>query len=396
MRKFVLMVVAVSAVMASAVFGQDPGVVWTEIKGPFSGNTRETGNWDISIAWGKDKFVAVGGELKCCMYGEGMIDGKVAYSLDGVTWTVIKDKSFNNLKVANVAWIKDKFVVYASENKYAYSSDGMAWMASKASAYVQLSSVVWNDSKFVGNRSGCDEDGCTYDIVYSSDGVTWTNVRNHPFTSISTVACDGNKFIAGGSVTKYSGSGELSYGKMAYSSDGITWTEIKNHLFGDGVSVFWGCNKFVAGGRESGNSKMAYSSDGVTWTEAKNYPFGKNYYIPQIVWGGNRFVASIYEIKNGALISSKMVYSSDGITWTEVKNHPLGKVPIRIIVWGGNKFVALGGEYGEYSKMAYSPDGIAWTEVKNRPFGKKGITNIFYGNGVFVAASKDGRLAYSK
>ena len=148
-----------------------------------------------SIYYGNGKYVAVG------------IDGKMAYSTDGITWTAVADSTFGSSYIESICYGNRKFVAGGYKGKMAYSTDGVTWTA--------VANSIFN-----------------YDDIYST--------------------CYGNgKFVAGG-----------RGGKMAYSTDGITWTKVDNSTFGSSYieSICYGNGKFVAGGYDG---KMAYCQVGI-------------------------------------------------------------------------------------------------------------------------------------
>jgi hypothetical protein len=353
MRKLLVMVVLVVGMMVSVAFGQNAGVVWTEVKNsPFKGGSIN------SIVWGKDKFVAVGGTSE--YVGSTLVrrTSTIAYSSDGVTWTAVKNIPFDRVIVSNIYWYNDCFIAWGRD----YSSQNH-------------------------NRVS----------AYSCDGITWTSANNYlPFYNI---AYGNNMFVAVGDFVE----------GTTYSSDGITW--VSENEFqengggcGSGVggesNVVWGNGMFIKvmyrmacdGANEVSS---AHSSDGINWTWME---IGETFY--NVVWGNDKFVATSDH-------PSRITYSSNGITWTEVNNKILDKYQVGSITWGNNRFIVhtyscnyVGDDDYSYcdpinSNFAYSSDGINWSLAKNYPFGKNGSSKIVYGNGVFVAGSGD-RLAYSK
>jgi len=351
MKKLLVMVVLAVGVVVSVAFGQNAGVVWTEVKdSPFKGSSIS------SIVWGKDKFVAWGSKS----------DGKVltntiAYSSDGVTWTAVKNIPFDGVSVhvQNIYWYNGCFIAWGRD----YSSQ---------------------------NHNSVS--------AYSCDGITWTSANNYlPFYNI---AYGNNMFVA---------VGDFNEG-TAYSSDGITWVsedEFRKSVgdcgsdIGEESNVVWGNGMFIKvmyrmacdGANEV---RSAHSSDGINWTWME---IGETFY--NVVWGNDKFVATSNH-------PSRITYSSNGITWTEVNNKILDKYQVGSITWGNNRFIVhtyscnyVGDDDYSYcdpinSNFAYSSDGINWSLAKNYPFGKNGSSKIVYGNGVFVAGSADGKLAYSK
>ena len=281
------------------------------------------------IAWGNNKFVAVGDPTLNFSY---MTWSGIAYSSDGINWTPVADSKGSG-EIMAVVWGSDKFVAVGRNSSVGqnglirYSSDGIIWTAVANSNFGSevINGIAYGNNKFVAvGRDG--------KIAYSSDGISWTAVADSTFDTsvIHSIAWGNNRFVAVG-----------QHGKMAYSSDGITWTAITNSTFGSlrCIGITWGNNMFVAVG-ESG--RIAYSSDGISWTAVTNstFPSGDNA-VRGIAWGNNMFVAG-----NRGQLS----YSFDGITWTAFLESTFGSSNINFIAWGNNKFVAVGND----GKMAYS------------------------------------------
>jgi len=274
----------------------------------------------FNIAWGNNKFVAVGKF------------GKMAYSSDGINWTAVADSKFGSTDdIDGIVWGNNKFFAGGWGNYISYSSDGIIWSQTAAlpgSYSSSVNGIAWGNNKFVAV-------GSQSKIMHSPDGINWTAVANSTFSnSVNCVAWGNNKFVAGG-----------NNGAMAYSSsDGTTWTAVANSTFdnsGGGTiyNIAFGNNKFVAVGM---SGKMAYSSDGINWMAVGDSKFGAST-IQSITWGNNKFVAV------GG--NGKIAYSSDGINWTAVADSKFGSSSqIRGIAWGNNKFVVVGID----GKMAYS------------------------------------------
>jgi hypothetical protein len=301
------------------------------------------------IAWGNNKFVAVGYSFK--YHDEpDLTNGLIAYSSDGINWTSVKNTSFGGIpsSINDIAFGKDKFVAVGDYGK----------------------------------------------IAYSPDGVNWTAVTNNPFDSsgIADIAWGEDKFVAGG-----------RNGKMAYSLDGVNWTAVTNSPFNSYIrSIAWGNNKFVA---SSGSGEIAYSPDGINWTAAKDAPGSTT-----IVWGKDKFVAGVNIWEEEIGLYGKIMYSSDGINWTAMMPSPLRNPnedythPIHKIAWGNNMFIAVGGDL-DVVIMAYSPDGINWTFEdffvekfeKRPPFDDHvNVDALTWINGRFAAGDTRGRIMFSK
>jgi hypothetical protein len=306
-------------------------MTWTAVADSTFGNSGIN-----AIAWGNNKFVAVGS------------DGKMAYSTDGVTWTAVADSTFgsdNNNSILAIAWGNNKFVAVSVSAKMAYSPDGVTWTAVADSTFPQygynnstytasIRGIAYGNNKFVAV-------GDDAKMATSTDGITWSAVADSKFgtSAIYAIAYEGGRWVAGG-----------ASGKMAYSADGTTWSAVTNSTFGTSAirGIAYGNGRWVAGGGSSSGSypnitytsKMATSPDGTTWTAVED-KFGD--IIDDIAYGDNRFVAVGY-------YNGKMAYSTDGITWTAVEDSTFGTSAIDGIAYGNNRFVAVGNS----GKMAYS------------------------------------------
>jgi len=137
------------------------------------------------IAYGNGRFVAGSS------YG-----GKMATSTDGITWTAVDSKFPTDRELCAIAWGNNKFV--AVGDTAAYSSDGVTWTRMYdlyTIADTWTSAIAYGNNKFVAGSYG--------NIATSTDGVTWALVDATAIFgskgSIYAIAFDGNgTFVAGG------------------------------------------------------------------------------------------------------------------------------------------------------------------------------------------------------
>jgi hypothetical protein len=279
----------------------------------------------------------------------------VAYSSDGISWTVATSANTYLGRGNGVVWNGSIWVVVGGTgvhsaippqpNTIIYSSDGINWLPSSNGLSVLTigNGVAWNGRQFVAVGSG-------QPIVYSSDGVTWNIAANGEtiFGFANGITTNGSRWVAvGGSVNS-----------IGYSSDGTNWTSVTNStsLMSLGYGVVWSGTQFVAVGY--GVNTILYSSDGITWTPSVN---GNSVLNDgrAIAWNGLQYVA----------VGSSIVYSSDGTNWT---NSPSGSAIFSGgecfgVTWNGTRWVATG--YGSNPNVnpsfAYSTDGINWTAGQN-------------------------------
>jgi len=323
---------SIPVVKSSVAYKLDDNIAWTAVKDTtFDSNIIEGSSSMIinsinGIAWGNNKFVAVcSGELRNRQGNlKGYRNSKIAYSSNGLSWTVVKNSPFLREKIISaVAYGDGKFVAVGGGGKMAYSSDGISWTAVKKSAFgseENITCIAYGEGKFIAGSEGGK-------LSYSSDGISWTAVKKPVFGKqpVDCVACGGGRFVAS------------SNSKIASSADGITWTGISDIItYNSMKAIIYGGGKFIVGGRYN---KMACSSDGITWSAVNATTFSNNEHINSIAYGNGKFVAG------GSY--GMMAYSTDGLTWTGIPDSNL-MGSVKAIVYGGGKFIAAGGD-----KFAY-------------------------------------------
>jgi hypothetical protein len=300
--------------------GGGGGMAWTAVaNSPF-------GTSDIfAVAYGGDKFVAVGK------------DGKTAYSSDGINWTgkTITNKYGSTSNFSAIAYGNGMFV---SEWAFSimYSSDGIDWTEaniSGGSSKPHINSIAYGGGKFVGVGMGAASN-----IATSTDGINWSTVLLSDVRSINAVAYGNGMFVAAGE------SPDVDI-IILTSTDGTNWTNIPVDLSDIFLSfeinvIAFGNGKFVAGSL----GRMATSTDGAKWSGGRVNVFS-SFTIGAITFDNGKFVA-------GNSIGV-MGTSTDGTTWTGTSNSTFGMDSINSIAYGNGKFVAV----GDKGKMAYSSEG---------------------------------------
>lgn len=152
-----------------------------------------TSNYLYGIAYGADKYIAVGDY------------GTLISSSDGINWTV--QKALSMIQATYITYAKNIFLVVGTDGALFISNNGINWLP--------LNSLTSKGLFFAGFVQGkffiSGEDGF---IGYSTDGVDWnaatTNLQKETIVSIVS---DGTKFLA-----------FSSSGKVLVSNDGITWS----------------------------------------------------------------------------------------------------------------------------------------------------------------------------
>ncbi|MBI5297950.1 MAG: WD40 repeat domain-containing protein [Chloroflexi bacterium] len=313
------------------------GVTWTA-------RTMPAGDWQ-SVAWDATiaKFVAVG-------YGLS------AYSSDGVSWTRVMFGSWVSASATSavnwwsVCW-SPALELFAAVGDAAImtSPDGITWTARTSGAYLNWSSVVWDEhyERFVAVASSGSSRA-----VYSSDGITWTTV---------TGVANSWRSVCAGIMGRDGDTGLPYYSFVAVSSDGtyrvmtseggVSWTTRTAAEANSWRSVCWSpeLELFVAVSSD-GTNRVMTSPNGISWT-ARSAP-AKEWY--SVCWSSalGLFVAGCSDSTNGIMTSP------DGITWT--LRSPGISGYWNSVAWFARLgvFVAL----STTGALMYSFDGVNWIQ----------------------------------
>jgi hypothetical protein len=92
----------------------------------------------------------------------------VAYSQDGITWTVASE-SMRPIDVNRIAYGNGRFVaVDLGSRKAACSTDGVAWTAATLPSEASWQGIAYGNGVFVAVARSSNK------AAYSQDGITWT------------------------------------------------------------------------------------------------------------------------------------------------------------------------------------------------------------------------------
>ena len=173
--------VAVSGADNRAIFSADDGVTWTNANIPSFGDS--TVNEWVSVAWGKNKFVAIANSNN--VNATGIYDE----DLNTITWNVtIMDVISDSTQVnwVDIAYGNDRFVALADTGEIAYSFDGTVWnprdmITPDGSTIMNWTSISYGQGLFfatcdTGGRpvAGDATSGPTQICATSQDGYNWT------------------------------------------------------------------------------------------------------------------------------------------------------------------------------------------------------------------------------
>jgi len=259
------------------------GIAW-DISAEWGVDGKDDSNNLISIAYGKGRFVAVGGGG----WTRETQAGHILLSKDGRTWTEVQ-KAPN--RISPVVFGGGRFVAGGSDRVLLRSLDGETWTGGgkiefKDWAFWFRRGVYGNGVfVFMGNH-GKDQKAYWCAVTKTGDAIDY-------FQTDLPVA-SGLAFGAGLFVTVG------AEGSVATSKDGRDWQRQTVADAGDFQQLAWTPKGFIAVGK-----KTAFSSaDGLTWTALpKRAPC-------HILWADEK-------ITIGTTWPGQMWSSTDGASWTK-------------------------------------------------------------------------------
>jgi hypothetical protein len=309
-----------------------------------------------SVAWGNDRFVAVGDSC-----------GTMT-SMDGIHWpsyTLLTVGQCNTSAFKNVAYGNNQFIasgyIYVGNQNYAFvfsSSDGLSWSGQSVDQNVPVNGMAYGNSTFVGVGGNL--------ALVSTDGTNWS-----AFTVDSAIALDGiiwggNKFVAFGMPGVYT------------SPDGKEWTKrdiglvlgVRQRL----ISAVWNDGRYSIVCCKFGECigpdtvKITTSSDGIAWQTSVAWTTQCWNNVRAICHGNDKYVAVG---ENGWITSSV-----DGTTWQNRSS--VTTECLNDICSNGSALVAV----GSHGTIISSSNGADWQLQSSGT--TNGLTSIAWGNNLFV------------
>jgi hypothetical protein len=387
------------------------GSEWQALNPP--GVTSSASITGLSVSWNGFQFVAMGS------WGVGT----TTVSSDGINWTNPADptESVGGLNTGtDVIWISDSYNWVICGNWLTplgtpignittldYSIKFNTPVNPQESITGTSVSVAWNPESSIWIACASANDPWTDDmatnigqISTSSDGLIWSTpfipVGIEFINNLSQITVINNRtYILG----------ETIYLRQSimFSPNGIEWTlsPFSGNMTGTGTDICWNGSIWVLVGYFSieswglfSSGPITISTDGITWTNpispiipvtqavqdiydsAKGYPIVYSYYLKNVSWNGDIFLAAgsiVVEIPIIGTIYTVgcIVTSSDGITWTvqtipALNNNPIYSsqqgIEAQYSAWNGKMWVVVGRFESYPGSITTSLDGITWTD----------------------------------
>ena len=430
-----------------AIAESDSSTTWrsTSTNGGLTWTSATVATGSKAIAYGGGRFVLV----------EGNFSNSVAWSTNGISWTVTTLPANDDSSESNwvdIAYGNGRFVAIADSSAMAaYSFNGATWYKSNLPATNEWSSIAYGQGIFyvtsLGEAAASSPDGVTWTLrdgsflpidITSTDADSIpasTTARTLPSASTwQDVLWDGSKFVAIGYTTA------TSLGAYATSTDGATWTGGTIAQSGGNWEytclAYNGTNQYVALiGGNGGTNDIATSTNGTTWSTVANAA-PANAFWKQVIWDGAKYVAlrgdsasvgtssngttwaasvvaggssdatsiafgaigatNYYVIVSGGSASSDVAsYSTNGTSWTSGSTMPSSDL-WSSVTYGNQRFVAVAGNTGTATtKAAYSTNGTTWTAATLPGAAARWIKVIYTGTAFLAFAYNSNRTAYS-
>jgi hypothetical protein len=260
------------------------GQTWENVQ-QWSDKGADDSNNLMSVAFGKGKFVCVGGGG----WSKETQAGHILVSTDGRDWREVAKYPF---RVNPVLFLADRFVAGGPKKNLLWSPDGEKW---NEGATIELPKdfpgwAFWFRSGAAGNgvfvfMGNANKDQKTWWCLTTRDG---QKIESFSLTAPGSrgLAFGAGKFVA------------VNPSDIQHSADGKSWTPATGAPQDEFRGIVWTGKMFVVSGKAGTYS----SADGVAWK-----PFGKP--APgSIVWADERgFIAAGWP--------GKMFFSTDGQTW---------------------------------------------------------------------------------
>ena len=320
-------------------------------------NPLPTGNSLFGVAFGEDRFVAVGAL------------GATFLSSNGVNYSAQSSVSTQRLNA--VTFGGGQFVAVGNGGVIQTSPDGGAWTLQNSGTSFALLAVAYGSGKFVA----VGENGIT---VSSPNGVTWSAGVSGTSATLTGIAFGSGLFVAIG-----------PYDTVFRSSDGLSWTPqtLKDRNFTIHSAITYGNGQFLIG---SSHLLLPYSetvftsSNGTSWTTNSVPDF--NGVFRFVAFGNGIYIAVVSEINPRVPVTPQLLTSINGRDWTPVT----ASIADEAVAFGNGLFVTVGPRGAVYTSL----DGVTWAPGPGRNGGSltgiavSGSTNVVVGGviptGVYV------------
>ncbi|MFI4920852.1 MAG: hypothetical protein ACHQAZ_04340, partial [Gammaproteobacteria bacterium] len=284
------------------------------------------------LIWDGSKYIGIG------------VNGLIATSTDGITFTRVAGSSQTANSGDTMAWTGSTYVIGETDGSNSYSllvGSGSNWQA-VAQPIKQVSFV--NDTLYGFNDLDFNR------MVTSADGITWNRSTLTPGAlsdpNVTAVAGDGHSQV----VAVGQSAGAIS------TDDGATWTTQTVSLTEAPIKVVRGSGKYVG----ITSSHIITSSDGINWSDQQlTNSSGRVGHYADILYGHGLYIALS---QDGTEFTS-----TDATNWSSHTALPgTTSTVLWSAVWDGDEFIATAVSSDfvttavTNSTLWTSADGLTW------------------------------------
>ncbi|WP_221031346.1 WD40/YVTN/BNR-like repeat-containing protein [Actomonas aquatica] len=352
-------------------------------------------NWRNPLPHGNDISAVIHGGGKFVLVGAG---GAVATSTDGVTWT----PSFTDTKewIAGIAYGADRYVAVGSRlGGVMISPDAVVWTQTTVTGSGAAEWGKVTKIRFVAGRFWAMSNGLNF-TAYSTDGVHWTKHEQASAMNVARISEGGGVLLGIDQSTSRLGSSNgttwnyQTVRSVVSTDGGETWSYagLFNNMATISAGPIYKDGRWLAAGTDiyedqasqaSVFSRTLLTSDdnGATWL------FGSSTFSPN---AGN---APVYDLEvfdgRAYLLGSQdqLISSSVDGTNPRVDRQGPGQLTINDLATDGNRLVAV----GRFGYVASSTDGQTWAQV-NRSATSHRLLSGAWGDGRWMVAAELGLL----
>lgn len=248
-------------------------------------------NW-ISLAYGKNRYVAVSGNSSSAV--------KITYSPDLIRWFPITSSYTNSARFNDIIYANDLFVAVNNSSdqnqNIAYSFDGVTWFHTSSPSPRDWVSLAYGNGVFVSVANT----GVGNRVMTSSDGINWLSRATPEDSGWESITYGKGLFVAVAS------SGD---NRVMVSSDSVNWSGVPNISPISWKSVAYGNGVFVAVAN-TGVDRIMVSENGINWNYV-NYPILN-------AWSSVAYDASVnhFVVVSTSGNSDRTIVSRDGYLWS--------------------------------------------------------------------------------
>lgn len=364
-------------------------------------NSKSGANWELvfksknitltDVVYGNNGFIAIGGDEVSYDSTEEIYHRYLYHSTDGVNWKqVLKEECKNSW--GNVTFLNNIYIVHNSYGdktieEIAYSEDGINWTIIKLKTPIYNKSLYWDGDKYISVGINSFEENGDYvfapQIFTSLNLVDWKRIdhninegvllkdiayQNGKYI-ISAIFCGESILLMSKDIKRWEEASDRHFNKLKgveVTTDSITFVgeqgtfiNIKDNIlkyfeneYSKIVKIIYNGDSYIA---LAENGIFYKSEDGETWVK---YLSNMESTVRDGIWVKGKYYATrVFRDGNTGGYNTTEVYSSlDGIVWERLST--IGESTTSLHFVNGKYFILGSGN------LYWSDDGINWTEAK--------------------------------